>query len=192
MEIEVFEEEEVRQLTAEDVVECSELIERLSLTGQQKFYKGTEALKVCPYRRITVQEQFVYGTLLPSQTLLSLYDASPVPLRILQVAAHAKEVIDGYPELVVYHQPNPKADPVLVARIGNQYSPDAIYLLARWGEALEEFSVLADRARQRWIEGAKGTLRRIETEVRSAIEHIEERSHRVVAEGKAPGYHFWE
>src|SRR5262245_46371000 len=70
------------------------IIERLGLTGQRSLMterEGTGTPVRNPYRQMTVIEDRVYSSLLPKKVELSEYDEGPIPLRVLQVAAHGKD-----------------------------------------------------------------------------------------------------
>lgn len=81
--VETFELEEVAEQPPELEAEAVALIEKLGLDGQQTRI---------PYRKMTEEETFVYGILCPMRTPLKKYKEGPIPLRVLQVAAHATDV----------------------------------------------------------------------------------------------------
>lgn len=139
--------------TAAEPIEASEeaiaLINELGLAGQQELVAKPEGKPEsrCPYREITAEERMVYRTLCPEKCNLDQYKASPVPLRVLQLAAHANslglfqrmEVWDCESVLV--------PDPVLVAHTGKyDWSDNTTFILARWGAELETFAVLLKKA----------------------------------------------
>jgi len=67
------------------------LVEQLGLEGQQKFFeKSNLSTGVFPYRKMTEQENIVYGTLCPSHTDLEDYGDGVIPIHVLQIASHAK------------------------------------------------------------------------------------------------------
>lgn len=158
--VETFECSEVQ---AEDAATCEEalsIIEKLGLTGQKELTAKKEDGDVrCPYRQITHEENFVYRTICPEATKLDKYKASPIPLRVLQVAAHAKS-LNMFDHLMVWDRVSVvDKDPVLVGYVGQyDFSPREVFILARWGEELETFSILLKRAvviaRERLIEQA--------------------------------------
>lgn len=153
MQVETFECQETAAEPIEATEEAVRLIEELGLEGQLSLVRprvdGAPAAR-CPYRQITAEEQFVYETLCPTKYDLGLYSASPIPLRVLQIAAHVKslgivkrlEVWDKETSLV--------QDPVLVGHIHDRYEYDSskikTFILARWGEVLETFSTLKKQA----------------------------------------------
>lgn len=151
MQVETF---ECRETAAEPIEACEEaldLIEQLGLAGQKELTakkdEGQPAAR-CPYREITTEEAFVYGVLCPKKSPLKNYKASPIPLRVLQIAAHANS-LGLFKELEVWDKASVELkDPVLVAHTGNpRYTwENKTFILARWGEVLETFSVLMTRA----------------------------------------------
>ena len=115
---------------------------------------------------LTKDEQFVYGVLCPERVALNSYDAAPIPLRILQVAAHAQS-LGMFKHLYVWDKASQVVkDPVLVAYTGQYYfSPDHIFILARWGDELETFATLLKRAiaakREALIQQAESMLGKV-------------------------------
>ncbi len=151
MQVETY---ECSETAAEPIEACEEavrLMEELGLEGQkvlvQAKAEGQPARRV-PYREMTADEIFAYGVLCPGKTYLKNYRLGPVPLRALQIAAHATS-LGFYKQLWVWHsQEAAVPDPVLVGM-----APDAEYswrdhphILARWGEVLETWPVLFKRA----------------------------------------------
>ena len=128
----------------EQDAEAIALIEKLGLDGQKSLIHGAgDKAERCPYRKMSVQEQFIYERICPQKTKLSEYSDGPIPLRVLQVAAHAREL---FQECYVWSATSVDMnDPVLVGRKGSEYSPE-LFILARWGEVLEPLDVLAKKA----------------------------------------------
>lgn len=160
---EVLEAEEQMSVQADE--ETRAIVDALNLEGQSKLYKGGENVDVplqarVPYREMTRAELNVYTILFPSKTEIRKYGEQPIPLRILQVAAHA-EAECWFKRLEVWHQDSMLTkDPLLVGiRRGENTWDDRPCLLGRWGDALEEFPILAMRAAQVWKEKTMGKLR---------------------------------
>lgn len=148
MQVESFECVETASEPIEACEEAVGIMEELGLDGQLETVSETKEgnKQRCPYREITKEEQFVYQMICPEQTAIEKYKATPIPLRVLQIAAHAKKVIPDC-HLVVWDKTKHEVkDPVLVAEIGERYSIKARYILARWGEVLETFSTLMKQA----------------------------------------------
>ena len=96
---------------------------------------------------MTQIEERVYRILCPQSQKLDEYDAGPIPLRVLQVAAHAQGL---FKELRVWSANSPLIkDPVLVGmkKISKEdWRGDSAFILARWGDVLAPFEELSVRA----------------------------------------------
>lgn len=145
--VETFECEETNEETPEISEEAISIMESLGMTQQiEKMTKKTDTgAERCPYREMTGEERFIYSTLCPEATELKNYHASPIPLRVLQVAAHAHEYFDV---MQMWHVASLIVkDPVLVGIIGEVYRANSKrYILARWGEALDEHPAMIKQA----------------------------------------------
>lgn len=137
----------VNELVSEEALA---LITELGLEGQQTLIErtqagGEEVVKRMPYRQITAEERAVYGAVMPYRTELRSYRDGAIPLRVLQIAAHAKELFDS---LEVWHPEAGRDDPLLVGyKKSGQWGRDT-YILARWGEELVDFETLRTKARK--------------------------------------------
>lgn len=143
---ETFEVVETNCDGVENDTSAIELIEKLGLEGQKKLLKSKngETLRN-PYREMTREERFVYEQICPKHVKLSEYDDGPIPLRILQVAAHAHELFDRV-QVWCPHS-GTQSDPVLVGVNGEEYSSARkLFILGRWGAVLEPFEALAKKA----------------------------------------------
>lgn len=165
--------------------EAVELIERLGLEGQRallvKREAGGDSVTVRnPYRELTAEESRVFGTLCPQHTKLPEYGSSAIPLRVLQVAAHAAEFFET---IEVWH-PRHRVDddPFLIGvQYGpeNQYGtrPETRYLLARWGAELLPFDEMrrlaCETLRRKWEASAKEAVSKAETFMASLDHNIE-------------------
>jgi hypothetical protein len=131
--------------------EAMALVESLGLEGQKRFTVVTpageeETVARMPYRRLTAEERAVYGACFPAHSKVAAYTQAPLPLRVLQVVAHAVTMFDA---LEVWHPAEVADDPVLIGvkfRDGKDYLRDE-YLLARWGEVLVPFEELRAKAK---------------------------------------------
>jgi len=152
------------QETAAEPIEASEeakqLIEQLGLEGQQSLLMPSEnnlTAKRTPYPQATTEQIFVFRVLCPQQYALKSYNRTPIPLRVLQIAAHATG-LEYFKEVVVWDATSAaEKDPVLVGVRQNAQRTwqDDFYLLARWGEELESWPALLKRA----IERKRGQIR---------------------------------
>lgn len=158
MQVETFECQETAAEPLEATEEAVALMQSLGLDGQLSLVnpvksEGDFATR-CPYRQITQEESFVYRTLCPTVYDLEKYDAAPIPLRVLQIAAHAKSIIPLKPgetiKLKVWDKTKAEIkDPVLIAEINDAkyiWQVARRFILARWGEVLEAFAVLLAKA----------------------------------------------
>jgi hypothetical protein len=147
--VETYECEETAEETVEMAAEAVKIIEEMNLEGQHSLIApkddGEDAERI-PYREMTAEEKWVFELVCPHQEKLRTYGRAPMPVRVLQVAAHA-ESLGIFTELFVWAaEPQQDPDPVLVARIGDGYSGTRWFLLARWGEALDEWPALWNKA----------------------------------------------
>lgn len=157
--------------------EAVELITTLGLVGQQKLIatpadEDTPAVRI-PYRLMSAGEMKVYELLMPKQTPIAEYADGAIPLRALQVAAHARDVLPDA-ELVIWHPPVGQDDPILTARLkssrGYGYQH---YILARWGEVLLPFAELAAKAKALWVEKKSLAAKKKLAEVQQLIANME-------------------
>jgi hypothetical protein len=126
--------------------EHKELCEKLGLKGQLSL-SNNESGTVFPYRRMTMVEQRVFEIHCPNKTKLSAYKSDAIPVRVLQVAAHAIDC-GVTRHLSVWHPEEARLDPVLVG-CTSEYSGE-LYLLARWGEVWKDFAQLLAEAKAIW------------------------------------------
>jgi hypothetical protein len=171
---------EVNELLADGTLEemsspeALALIEEMGLKGQRSLLRQLPAgnddtvMVRCPYRLITAEEAAIFGVLCPERTPLADYASGPIPLRVLQVAAHARSMF----ELLIVLHPTDAAvkDPVLIGimRVRNRHEWDDehSYILARWGDELPSLEELREAAcnKLRDIMAAKVTAARAELE----------------------------
>lgn len=142
-----------------------ELIEQLNLTGQKE-QSNKNTLSRSPYREMLQEEHIVFKALFDRSCPVEQYKAGIIPLRVLQVIAHAKQ-LGLYRKLEVWYPRTARVDdPVLVGFVGpNDYTGEW-YLLARWGKALLPFEQLKKEAmellRAERIEAAKEVIGKCE------------------------------
>ncbi len=126
-----------------------ELIEKLGLAGQ-KAISNVETVTRIPYRAMEAREELVWRALCDEVERLEHYQADPIPLRVLQAAAFAKES-GMFARLEVWYPRVAKIDdPILVGITSRkdsrpQYEWNTItthYLIARWGKSLLPFEKL--------------------------------------------------
>lgn len=153
MEIETYENAELAVDVIDGLDEMKEIVSNLNLEGQKTLVSPENNKRPNPYRYMNDEERFVYSTLFPKCTRLTEYKDEIVPLRILQVASHFMSTeIDGY-ECYVMSPERAEPDPVLIARRYGWGEIDSdTYILARWGDCLENFEILRKKAYERAAE----------------------------------------
>jgi hypothetical protein len=152
--VESFEVAEVANEPIEISQEAISMAESLGLTGQLKLTAKRDSGVVTrvPFRLMTQQEAFIYGTLCPISVNVSEYDASPIPYRVLEILKRASELKTetGEPffsEIKVWSVADGRVkDPVLVGISRDGHWSRSNYILARWGEELEELPALLKKA----------------------------------------------
>ncbi len=151
--------------------EALAIIDKLDLSGQKGLLDEREAdgervTTRVPYREVTAEELAVFGAVLPRKVRLEVYRDGPIPLRVLQVAAHAKGFFES---LEVWCPQNEhERDPLLIG-IKGRYSQETRFILARWGEILEPLETLRQKARPIVLARAKQQL----AEAKSAVAEFE-------------------
>jgi hypothetical protein len=178
MEVETYEVSETAAEPTEASEEAIGLIDELGLVGQRTLVQDEDDVVTrVPYRCATAEEVRVFRALCPIETKLVDYAEEPIPLRVLQVAAHARGLNLG-DELLVWHRESSTIkDPVLVAREGDAWSSDRkYYLLARWGEELESWPTLVKLATEVLRQKFLAALAEIKTRVLAAEASIDARA----------------
>lgn len=171
--------------------EAIALVETLGLEGQKRWTQesnDTEPVVTrVPYRRVEAREVVVFRTLFPQEIPIERYSAEPIPLRVLQVAAHAKDL--GLELYVWCPNDSQVDDPVL---IGKRKDPTASWrkeslLLARWGRALLPFEELQEKAKKIIISQARLAISSAKAEIASLEASFSEHANLwVEGEGNIP------
>lgn len=152
VEIETYEMEEVfSDKCAEEIEpEALALIEKLGMKGQAEILSPKSGAKPqvrIPFRKMKSSEMFVYQTLCPERSDLESYNAQPIPFRVLSLINLCKEN-NYFQEIYIWDADQGHVkDPVLVGFTEDQWTNQVPYLLARWGEHLEEFPALLKQAK---------------------------------------------
>lgn len=149
MKIETYEvepaETEIESLANDS--EARAICESLGLAGQLSL-SDNETETTFPYRRMTAIEQRVFEIHCPIKTPLESYKSDPIPVRVLQVAQHAKSC-NFCKVFYVWHPKDARLDPILTGHTDSIYSGEA-YLLARWGAVWKDFDQLLTEAKAIW------------------------------------------
>lgn len=174
--VETYEVEEMAAERPDDNEEVVKLVESLGLEGQISIManaKNAATKARVPYREVTLEEWFAIRMLCPIQIPIEKYDRSPIPLRVLQVAAYAKET-GAFDRLVIYCPRNhaPHSDPFLIGETGEPYSAKR-FLLARWGTVLDEWPAVIKSAMQKWRDETAHKLRGIITDAKNDLDRLE-------------------
>lgn len=171
--VETYECEETKSEEPEAAAEAVALIERLELEGQLSLSSQKPGERF-PYRKMDSEEQFVYGVICPKRTPLKKYADGAIPLRVLQVAAHAVHFFDK--DLEVWHKDTPAVkDPVLVGlkMNPNGWGEPERFILARWGGVLEEWPALLKAAMATWKSHTRDSLGKLKSEIDSTLASID-------------------
>lgn len=173
--VETYEVEEVAADHPEHNEEVVKIVESLGLDGQISMMTDPKsaATKVrAPYREVTLEEWFAIRMLCPTRIPIEKYDRAPIPLRVLQVAAFANET-GAFDRLVIYCPRSlTDRDPFLIGEIGEPYSPK-LFLLARWGDVLDEWPAVIKSAMQKWRDESARKLRGILTDAKNDLDRLE-------------------
>lgn len=137
--VELYNEQETNTNNKEEMKLHLELANELGLKKQTGLHseKGVDS-----YRKPTAEEHFVFEVNFPNIVSLEDYP-SLIPIRMLNAIKEFKKI---HPVAIWLLCPEPgKADPIVT---GGQYSwnTNDNYLIGRFGEALEDFSVLRKKA----------------------------------------------
>lgn len=173
MSVETFECTETASEPIEMAEEAISLIESLGLDGQRELVRPREGQargERFPYREMTDEEEFVYRVLCPEAYPIKEYSRSPIPVRVLQVAAHAQEFFDS---IVVWDKASADTkDPVLVG-IRKVDSREHNYILARWGNELDEWPAMLKQALDKHRQSLKAQCERAIAELRACAQTLD-------------------
>lgn len=189
MKIETYEIEEVAgeldNMAADS--EALKLCRKMGLESQLTMSDKTTDTRF-PYPKMTTQEALIYGILCPVKTPIEKYDASIIPLRVLQVAAFCRE----HPivkRLEIWHPAVVRNDPVLVAW-DSTYAGNC-FILARWGNVLEPLEKLIELARPLLLATKRSKFAEIKAEVAAAEAMLEQRCEQALLTGENFEPHVW-
>lgn len=148
-----------------------EIIDRMNLANQL-----TSSGRIS-FNTLTKDQQFVINNLFPSYTTVVDYKEC-IPLRILELY---ERYHDDYEHWIIRHVPPAEViDPILIAYNGSEWTGKGsinsteVYLVARWGDALEAWSSLYDKAKVVWRQRMRTKLQIILSKVQTDIKLIED------------------
>jgi hypothetical protein len=175
MKVETFEVTEVCENTVLADEASIAMFEKLGLTGQMtlvgKAANGQEKSAVCPYREMKPEENKVYRLLCPQVTSVEDFQASAIPLRVLQVLEHAKS-LDLFLYFEIWAAEGAVKDPVLVAK--KERYTNTVFILARWGEELDAWPQLVKKALELWKAKVREELESIIEKVKTDLIAVEQ------------------
>ena len=162
MQVETFEIESTvlsGGLPPEEEQQMLNLAEELGLKGQATLLSGDspEEGHVVPYEVLDNAHQLVWKVLCPYSSHVQDYAGGVIPLRVLQVIAHAKPLCD---RIEVWSATPDMRDPLLVGKLNKSYN-SPLFLLARWGEELFPIAELAERAHKALVQAWQRKVKRI-------------------------------
>ena len=150
--VETFECDEVIHEPVEVAEEAKKLIEEMGLEGQKSFLRKDEKTGLVvprlPYKVLSAEQLFIVTHLCPTVVNAEDYAASPFPLRILEVIGNCKKF--NFFQTVEIHdvESSTVKDPFVIGvtyPVDNSWNKTR-YLIARWGNVLEDWSTLLIRA----------------------------------------------
>jgi len=153
-----------------------ELIDKLGLNGQKKLLNRDTVTRV-PYRVAEAEELAVFRAHNTETCALEDYSFDSIPVRVLQVAEHARS-LDYFKRFEVHY---PKVgrvdDPVLYGvwegcLPGRSWSSTIYYILARWGKSLKPYPVLRDEAIELLRAKKEASARKAQREIASLLEDL--------------------
>lgn len=172
--VETYETEEVIEQDVQQNEETLELIKSLGLEGQQSLINPEKSVRF-PYRKMTKEEGIVYDCLLTKRCKVGEYKEEQIPLRVLQVLAHAQslEYFDYFQ--VMYPDNADIKDPVLVGMKKDGYN-ETRFILARWGEVLMSMSELTKIAMKKYAKEVRAKAVKKEAEILNKVSTIKKAS----------------
>jgi hypothetical protein len=166
MQIETFEVIEQNDVEVENRDQCIELCKTLELEGQQELL-SKDGKEICPYRKMTKEEHFVYSHILTQKTNYKKYSDGPIPLRVLQVLSHAL-TLSVFDSVEIWHAENADIrDPIAIGKKG-QYDHE-FFMLARWGEVLAPLAELKKLAVEKYRAECRAHLEEIKQSVEGKL-----------------------
>lgn len=158
--IELLYDVELETTHPEALEETVKLLTEMGLDSQLALYTKEEKVykSLFPFCIATNEQLFVYRSHFPHTSSIGDYK-DPIPLRVLEVLKLAKDS-GKFTAFEVWHNNTGsyKSDPVLVGKISkSQYEWD-FYLLARWGDALEDYSSLRASACKKYAAKLQANL----------------------------------
>lgn len=174
--IEIYDERELcpETLKPEPDAEAMALIQELGLAAQ----RSTDGARIA-YPNPTADQMLVLMSLFSAATKLEEYDAGCIPLRMLKEIRSYKAENPTHTLYIRHSPPAQVRDPVLLAYTGihawmwDKDEGKNTRLIARWGDALEPWGDLLNRAQTLLAKRATAALDQIirkATELRQSVD----------------------
>jgi nitrogen fixation-related uncharacterized protein len=196
--VETFEIEDAKSEASAMATDAAalELIEKLGLAGQRSLCNSVTVTRA-QFRAMEREEALVWRTLCDQTHSLETYSDEAIPLRVLEVAARAKES-GMFLRLEVWAPSVARIDDPLLVGVTEQLDPryrDApwmkivrFYLLARWGRSLGKYEDLKKQAIDMLRDRRATALAKAKVQVDAALASlktasIEDLSHDITVSG---------
>jgi len=187
MKVETFECRETAAEPIEMAEEAINLIEEMGLEGQQSLVGKDKN----DYSEVSKEQAFVIQYCTPREVDVKRYSSGPIPVRVLQVIAHAISVgMDG----ITIHCKESEVidDPIVTGTMildpERPYSKTT-FLLARWGEELTSWTKLGQLALATYKEKVKAKFFEIKTSIASEEAALSQLSVSAAADKGIPSYY---
>lgn len=168
---EIFVEPELENLS--DVVNAAEwqsICSELGLEGQNKLTEKSEQNMAPPYMFIDPKTERIIRTLCPRKVRIEQYNASTIPLEILQEVKRCRE--HGWYDSIYVFYDDKTPDPFVVGFINKEWSSPK-HLIGRWGPELIPMELLESRAVERLKDMSLERLNGAKAAIEYAIKNSE-------------------
>ena len=145
-------------------------IEELGLEGQKTLLNDSGGISPVPFQHMNHSMEHVYETLCPNKINVNSFKLVPIPLMVLDIIKLCQN--ENYFDSIQVWCDEQSPDPILVGYIGTDYNKEP-YILARWGDELETYITLKERALKKWIENSRIILNEKLSQCQQNIQDIE-------------------
>lgn len=191
MATEIFIEPELQELeNGEQAEQWYSLCVDLGLNEQAKLADKSTELKAPPYMYIDPKTERIIKVLCPEEVGYKKYNASTIPLDVLQEIAKCEK--NGWYKEIKINYDNKSPDPFVVGimQTGEHSWNVTKHLIARWGAELIPFEILEQRAVARLKDDATIALAELKNKVDFACENVEMFIRQLLAGQDAPSIKF--
>ena len=174
MEVETYEIESMQEVnqTTELSEEWIKIVDSCALEGQKDLIKkkeGTEETSIIPFPELSEEQERIFAVLCPQRTDVKKFSRQPIPLRVLALVSLCYDKI-YFPHFEVWS--DKESDPVLIGKSSNDWQAKK-YLIARWGNELDNFTKLKEKAFQKKRITTKATLEKEIAEKQSLLSYLD-------------------